>query len=186
MKRTSEMPITSDPPRKKTNAPSSAQIDARVRAVRRKRVRRRLPRLLWAIPLGLVFVALCAMMTANYSQFRRYQRQADFKATQLASLRETQSSLEHRLDFLQLPKGRLQILAEHGFVKNGQRYLQFPEENTTRQTSTDAASSERSSTRMLETPPLTDKDDGGSAWQRMESTFSGWMNGLRGAKTPQP
>lgn len=176
MKRTPPAPYN-----KKNIASSAERIDARVRAVRRKRARRNLPRLLWIFPFSLVFLTLCAMLTANFSQFRRYQKQADFKSSQLAALQETQNSLEHRLAFLRLPQGRQQILREHGFIKAGERYLQFPEAKNAAKTAAGATSS----TGNDDAPVFDDKDADGSAWQRAARTFSGWINGLRGHKNPQ-
>ncbi len=175
MQRTSAIPA-------KGSTLSSSHIDERVRAVRRKRARRRAPRLLWIIPAMLVFLALSAMMAANFAQYRKYQRQADFKAVQLASLSETQSALDHRLAFLQLPKGREQVLLEHGFLKPGQRILLFPADKAV----PDNASNDIvSSTGMTDTTTLSDKDDGGNAWQRTARTLSHWMHKLQGDKNAQ-
>ena len=169
------MQRTSAIPEKKS---SSRSVD-RVRVARRKRARRRAPRLLWMIPAGLIFLALSAMMAANLAQFRKYQRQADFKAAQLASLSETQSALSHRLSFLQLPKGREQVLLEHGFLKSGQRILLFPTEKAAPNAASDSSVSS-TGTSDANAPAPNDKDDGGNAWQRTARTLSHWMSQLRG------
>lgn len=152
---------------------SKARVQERVKAVRRRRIKRRAPRLLWLVPAAFVFCALSAMMASNFAQYRKYQAQADFKDAQLASLQNTQSGLQGRLSFLQMPKGREQVLLEHGFIKPNQRVLLVPAEKPS------ANFNASSSTESPDFAPVAD-NDGGTAWQRTARTFSGWMQKLRG------
>lgn len=179
MQRTSAIPDPKSSTRAAERVRAETARNERIRAVRRKRARRRAPRLLWMIPASLIFLALSAMMAANLAQFRKYQRQADFKAAQLASLSETQSALSRRLTFLQLPKGREQVLLEHGFLKSGQRILLFPTEKAAPNAASDSSASS-TGTDDANAPAPNDKDDGGNAWQRTARTLSHWMNQLRG------
>lgn len=167
---------------------SDALKTSRNREVARNRKNRRSSRWLIAIPAAIIFGVLSAMMTANYAQFRKYQAQADFKAAQWSALHDQYQGLTHRLAFLQLPKGREQVLLEHGYLKGNQRILLFPSDaknaaaapkSSTRSTQNDSAIARNS----LETAPtLSDKNDGGSVWKRAGRTLSGWMKSLDSAK----
>ncbi len=165
---------------------NKAPSTARVQAVRRKRAMRRAPRLLWFFLGATVFcmfsIPLSIMLMTNWAEFRSNRAQADFKAAQLASLQGTQDSLEQRLAFLQMPKGREQVLLEHGFIKPSQRVLVFP-------ATKDVAPS---STRSDDFAPPADvsanqiANQTGTAWQKTARTLSSWIRQLRGVGHSAP
>jgi len=144
-----------------------------IKAVSRRRRMRGLPQLLLAILAAIAFCVLSAMIVGNYAQFRKYQVQVDLKANQLTALQETHGTLKHRLGFLQLPKGREQVLLEHGYIKSGDRILLFPTEPAKPDFLTSPSSTQ--STDDAAAQSFSDKQDGGTAWERASRTMSDWF-----------
>ena len=160
-----------------------------------KRVKRRLEvagpkRVLMAC--GVLFASglLGAVMSSNYAQWRQYDAQADDKAQQLSALQTQHDAMKRRLAFSQLPKGREQALMEHNYLKPGDRYLLFPQEDkkttppiaTTSTRNVRSVSAPSDEDPQSETPQNLANDNAGhSAWSRAGSNVSRWWNDVNRA-----
>ena len=158
-----------------------------------KRVKRRFgvagpERLLIAACVIGASCLLGAIMSSNYAQFRQYDAQKTEKAQQLSALQTQHDAMKRRLAFLQLPKGREQVLIEHGYLKPGERNLLFPHDDKTTPPATPTTSTRARSdkTALAETPRetpqnLANEDAGNSAWSRTGSNVSRWWNDVNRA-----
>ncbi len=145
--------------------------DAAASSQGRPRRVRRTPRWLIALPLFFIFAGLSTIISANYTQYREYQEQADSKASQLSALEAQHDTMKRRLAFLQLPKGREQTLLEHGYIRPGDRILLFPSEPKT-------TNSVRKTTPIPVTQaPVVAREEGGTAWSRAARSVSRWWHG---------
>jgi hypothetical protein len=154
---------------------------------KRARVRRRLEvagpkRVLVAASVILTASLLGAIMSANYAQFRQYDALANAKAQQLQALKTQHEDMNRRLAFLQLPKGREQVLLEHGYLQPNDRILLFPQdEKKAAPLSTTKSSSQNNdvSQPVSQTPAPDNSSE--SSWSRAGNSVSRWWNDVNNA-----
>ena len=102
--------------------------ELRIRALRRKRARQKLRAraLMVLIPSIVISLFLMAATHVVMGDWRHWQGEVSAREAQMAAL-DTQLAIgRHRLTTLQAPKGREQLLVEHGFLRPGDRILLFP------------------------------------------------------------
>jgi len=109
-------------------APDDVANELRIRALRRKRARQKLRAraLMVLIPSIVISLFLLAATHVVMGDWRHWQGEVSAREAQMAAL-DTQLAIgRHRLTTLQAPKGREQLLVEHGFLRPGDRILLFP------------------------------------------------------------
>lgn len=141
----------------------------------RQRARRgiRATTILFALVAGVFSLSLWAMTHVVWSEYRLYQGEVERREATLRDLQEQLETGRKRLAVLQSPKGREQLLIEHGYIRPGDRILLFPSIPEERRA---AAISKND----LSPHPATHSDGGArsSAWRRAGDTLSSWWQGF--------
>ena len=127
---------------------------------------------------GAVTIALLTFTAISYADYGLFQSQVEAKEARLKALQAQLATGEKRLQALQHPKGREQLLNERGYVRPGERLLLFPE---TPEEKRQAAFVTNDLTPHLPETLVQDGETGSSAWRRVANTLSGWWNNLRRA-----
>ncbi len=175
------------------NAPSQSALSQKASlriAARRERVAKRFSmagptRVVAACAALVVSGLLLAVISSNHAQFRTHQAQADGHAQQLYALQTQHNDMKRRLAFLQLPKGREQVLLKNGYLRPGDRVLLFPDEADSIR-----AAKTQSSTRNPQSAPVatTDSNPQNAVVENRDntpSTLSRWWNDARRASGSQ-
>ena len=167
----------------------SQNASSRISA-RRERVAKRFSmagptRVVAACAALVVSGLLLAVISSNHAQFRTHQAQADGHAQQLRALQTQHNDMKRRLAFLQLPKGREQVLLKNGYLRPGDRVLLFPDEADSIR-----AAKTQSSTRTPQSAPVaaTDSNPQNAVVENRDntpSTLSRWWNDARRASGSQ-
>ncbi len=155
---------------------------ARLQAARQRHAKQRMraTTMLLVIPTTVFSVMLMAMAHVVFRDWRSYESEASIAHAQLSALQEQLDTGQSRLNSLQSPKGREQILVEHGFIRPGDRMLLFPSEATPEQ-STVRTQNDIAARRAIHNAVPS------SAWDRAARTMTGWIGHLSGAPaTPAP
>lgn len=137
--------------------------------VRRVRKRIRATAILIALVSAVFSLSLMAMTHVVWAEYRLYQGEVERKETTLDELQEQLETGHKRLAVLQSPKGREQLLIEHGYIRPGDRILLFPPTPEQRQ----AADIPKND---LSPHPAARIDDSAnsSAWRRAGDTLQNW------------
>ena len=99
-----------------------------IKARKRKARARRRRLWVWAQTLGFALAALLLMgtMFSVHGEYRKWQARVARREGELAALKTQLSVGEKRLAALQSPQGRQQMLIENGYLRPGDRILEFP------------------------------------------------------------
>jgi hypothetical protein len=163
------------------------EVDAgmsRLEMARQRQARQRMTAttLLFVVPTAVFSLMLMAMAHVVFRDWRSYESERRIAQAQLTALQEQLDVGQRRLNSLRSPKGREQILAEHGYLRPGDRMLLFPhrpgEENPNG--SNDIASD-------IAARRATIRDGASSsAWDRAARTMTGWLGEISGRAKPAP
>lgn len=148
---------------------------------RRARKRIRATTILFVLVAAVFSLSLMAMTHVVWAEYRLYQGEVDRKEATLHDLHEQLETGRKRLAVLQSPKGREQMLIEHGYIRPGDRILLFPPTPEERQ----AAAIPKND---LSSRPAARINDGtqSSAWRRAGETLRGWWQNFNApATTPK-
>ena len=115
-----------------------------------------------------------------WAEYRLYQGEVDRKEATLNDLQEQLETGRKRLAVLQSPKGREQLLIEHGYIRPGDRILVFPATPKERQAATIPKND-------LSPRPVERINDGAqsSAWRRAGDTLSRWWQNFNAPAKPE-
>jgi hypothetical protein len=142
-------------------------------------------RVLTACAALCVSFVLLAIIATNYGQYQEYDSQVDGKEGQLRALQSQHSDMKRSLAFLQLPKGREQVLLQNGYLRPGDRILLFPSESKPSSVADDPANaSTPTSSPVLSVSPSTSANtapETGNAWSRASDTLGRWWDDARRA-----
>ena len=96
---------------------------------RKRRARARQKRIwVWAQTLTFALASLLLMgaMFSVHAEYRKWQTRVHQREDELAALNTQLTVGQKRLAALQSPQGREQLLIEHGYLRPGDRILEFP------------------------------------------------------------
>jgi hypothetical protein len=101
---------------------------APIKSRRRRALARRRRLWVWTQTLGFAVASLLLMggMFKVHSEYREWQMRVEKREEELAALKTQLAVGQKRLTALQSPQGREQVLVEHGYLRSGDRLLQFP------------------------------------------------------------
>jgi len=145
-----------------------------------------------------LFLSLAAEIQRSLSNYAVFRDQARTREARLAALQSRYTTERARLSFLQLDKGRAQVLVQDGYVRPGDRLLLFPSDETAAAKSSvgarPAASSmtaEQARLQSLEEktvePPSSGVSSRPSSSRRgISETVSSWWSALRAASGGAP
>ena len=136
--------------------------------------------LLMVIPTTLASITLMAMAHVVFRDWRSYESEASIARAQLNGLQEQLEVGQRRLKVLRSAKGREQILAEHGFIRPGDRLLLFPKETTPESHSSRAQNDIAAQRGAIRNAASS------SAWERAARSVTGWLGSASSSPTPTP
>jgi hypothetical protein len=141
---------------------------------RGRKARKRIKATTWVFGIGATAFWLCltAMIFSVMQDLNSWQTQVNNKQVQLTALEDQLETGRKRLSVLQSPKGREQLLMEHGYIKPGDRILLFPATPEEKQ----AAQIPKND--LTAKPASIQGNRDGSAWRRAGETLRGWWQGL--------
>lgn len=126
-----------------------------------------------AVVAGVVGLGLLVMIAMAQKDYNSWQAQVEFREKQLAALDEQHDVGKRRLAALASPKGRDQLLVEHGYLHPGDRILLFPATPAEKQAA-DIPKNDLSP--HLLSPQDGSADPNASIWKRTADTFRSWWN----------
>ncbi len=149
--------------------------------VRKKRARARSRRMwVWTQTLGFALASLLLMgaIFSVHAEYSKWQTRVTKREEELAALKTQLSVGEKRLAALQSPQGRKQLLVENGFLRPGDRILEFP---------ADAEESRQAAILPNDLAPHADDwnkaSAGGSMWRNAWNSLSERWENWRGTKS---
>ncbi|MDF2440302.1 MAG: hypothetical protein JWN98_1286 [Abditibacteriota bacterium] len=147
---------------------------------RRAHKRIRATTVLLAMIAGIFSISLMAMTHVVWNEYRLYQGEVDRKEATLHDLHEQLDTGRKRLAVLQSPKGREQLLIEHGYIRPGDRILLFPPTPEERHAANIAKND-------LSPRPASRINDAASSssWRRAADTVSGWWHDFNEPTNPK-
>ncbi len=166
--------------------PGSARLQ--LARQRRERQKMRATTLLLVIPTTAFSLMLMAMAHVVFRDWRSYESEASIAHAQLSALQEQLDTGQRRLSSLRSPKGREQILVEHGFIRPGDRMLLFPAEAASKpgtpEPSTPEASTSRTQSDIAARRAIHNAAPA-SPWDRAARAMTGWLDHFSGSQ-PEP
>lgn len=144
--------------------------------IRKKRARLRRRRMwVWTQTLGFALASLLLMgaLFSVHAEYSKWHTRVSKREEELAALKTQLGVGQKRLAALQSPQGRKQLLIENGFLRPGDRILEFPSDPDETRQATLAPNDL--------TPHADDWNDtssGGSmwrnAWNSLSQRWAGW------------
>lgn len=168
-------------PRARDGADEDEDVGAARLAKSRRRAaqhKMRATTLLLVIPTTVASITLMAMAHVVFRDWRSYESEANIARAQLSGLQEQLDVGQRRLKSLRSAKGREQILAEHGFIRPGDRLLLFP-----REASPEAHSSRAQNDIVAKRGAIRDAASS-SAWDRAARAMIGWLGSVSSTSSP--
>jgi cell division protein FtsB len=146
----------------------------RRRAARRAALRKKRRTVVWKNAAllsvtGAISLVLWFYTAKAYIAYQDFDAQVRIKQARMASLEEQQAAARARVTLLSSDKGRAQLLIERGYLRPGERILQFPERPG------DEARLDASRTPSNDlTPPA--PPPAPTRWQKLRDSFGGWLH----------